>query len=84
MSYNIMKIMKDPNTGKITKVLLLDGLSSILEIKELDQAFKMTEIFNRNSHSGCHYEVRAGGKIYWKELAKLTHKKEGGMKTMTR
>jgi len=66
------------------RVLLLDGLSSILEINELDKALNMALIFNRNSHSGCHYEVRAGGKIYSKELAKLTHKREGGMKTTTR
>ena len=84
MTYNIVKVMKDSKSGLIMRVLLLDGLSSILEINELDKALNMALIFNRNSHSGCHYEVRAGGKIYWKELAKLTHKKEGGMKTMTR
>jgi hypothetical protein len=63
MTYNIMKIMKDPITGKITKVLLLDGLSAILEVKELDQAFKMAEIFNQNTDSGCRYEVRGNGLI---------------------
>ena len=62
MSYNIIKIMTDPRTGKIMKVLLLDGLSSILEIKELDKALKMVEIFNQNSDSGWVYEVRGGGK----------------------
>ena len=34
-----MKIMKDPHTGKTMKFLLLDGLASILEVKELSQAF---------------------------------------------
>ena len=64
MTYNIMKIMKNPITNKVTNVLLLDGLSSILEIKELDQALKMAEIFNQNTDSGWTYEVRGGGKIH--------------------
>ena len=64
MSYNIMKIMKDPHTGKTMKVLLLDGLASILEVKELSQALKMAEIFNQNTDSGWTYEVRGGGKIH--------------------
>jgi hypothetical protein len=64
MTYNIMKIMKNPITNKVTNVLLLDGLSSILEIKELDQALKMAEIFNQNTDSGWRYEVRGGGKIH--------------------
>tara|TARA_R110000796_G_scaffold249453_1_gene377247 strand:- start:775 stop:966 length:192 start_codon:yes stop_codon:yes gene_type:complete len=59
-----MKIMKNPITNKVTNVLLLDGLSSILEIKELDQALKMAEIFNQNTDSGWRYEVRGGGKIH--------------------
>ena len=63
MTYNIIKIMTDPKTGKTIKVLLLDGLSSILEVKELDQALKMAEIFNQNTDSGWKYEVRGGGKI---------------------
>ena len=62
MAYNIMKIMIDPNTGKTIKVLMLDGLSSILEIKGLDQALKMAKIFNQNTDSGWKYEVRGGGK----------------------
>tara|TARA_R110000824_G_scaffold120762_6_gene276434 strand:+ start:1530 stop:1721 length:192 start_codon:yes stop_codon:yes gene_type:complete len=59
-----MKIMKDPHTGKTMKVLLLDGLASILEVKELSQALKMAEIFNQNTDSGWTYEVRGGGKIH--------------------
>ena len=54
--------MIDP-TGKKTCVLMLDGLSSILEIKDLNKALKMTKIFNQNSDSGWTYEVRKGGKI---------------------
>ena len=63
MSYNITKTMIDSRTGKKSCVLMLDGLSSILEIKELDKALKMVEIFNQNSDSGWVYEVRGGGKI---------------------
>ena len=62
MSYNILKTMTD-SSGKIVKVLLLDGLSSILEVKELSQALKMIEIFNQNTDSGWRYEVRRGGKL---------------------
>ena len=62
MSYNILKTMTDPS-GKITKVLLLDGLSEILEVKELDQALKMVNIFNQNTDSGWKYEVRGRGKL---------------------
>tara|TARA_B110000196_G_C20472996_1_gene354507 strand:- start:72 stop:308 length:237 start_codon:yes stop_codon:yes gene_type:complete len=64
MTYNIMKKMKDPKTGQVMMVLLLDGLSSILEIKDLDKALKMALVFNQNSDSGWEYEVRGGGKIY--------------------
>jgi len=63
MSYNIIKTMTDPTTGKITCVLILDGLSSILEIKSLDRALKTAEMFNQNSDSGWIYEVRGGGNI---------------------
>ena len=73
MTYNIMKKMKDPNTGQTIMVLLLDGLSSILEIKDLDKALNMALVFNQNSDSGWEYEVRGGGKIYQEELAELTH-----------
>tara|TARA_R110000765_G_scaffold405952_1_gene502732 strand:- start:38 stop:229 length:192 start_codon:yes stop_codon:yes gene_type:complete len=59
-----MKTMRDPATGKTMNVLLLDGLSAILEIKELSQALKMSEIFNQNTDSGWTYEVRGGGKIH--------------------
>ena len=62
MSYNILKTMTD-SSGKVIKVLLLDGLSSILEVKELSQALKMIEIFNQNTDSGWRYEVRRGGKF---------------------
>jgi len=63
MSYNILKTMTD-SSGKKICILLLDGLSSILEIKELDKALDMIAILNKNSDSGWIYEVRKGGKIY--------------------
>tara|TARA_R110002012_G_C11333918_1_gene577422 strand:- start:77 stop:277 length:201 start_codon:yes stop_codon:yes gene_type:complete len=62
MSYNIVKTMTDP-LGKKTCVLMLDGLSSILEIKKLDEALKIAEMFNQNTDSGWIYEVKTGGKV---------------------
>ncbi len=72
--YNILKKITDPKTGNTMQVLLLDGLSSVLTIKDLDYALEMALVFNQNSHSGCEYSVRGSGKIYDKELATLTHK----------
>ena len=62
MSYNILKTMTGP-LGKKTCVLMLNGLSEILEIKDLSEALKITEMFNRNTDSGWIYEVKTGGKI---------------------
>ena len=72
--YNVMKTMEDKATGKVMKVLLLDGLSSILEIKELSKALEMAYILNTNSDSNWLYSVKGSGKTYDEELAKLTHK----------
>ena len=72
--YNVIKNMTNESTGKVMKVLLLDGLSSVLEIKELDAALNMAMILNHNSSINCYYEVRSSGKTYDKELAVLTHK----------
>ena len=74
--YNVIKQMTDEKTGKVMKVLLLDGLSSVLEINELDKALNMALLLNQNSYSNWHYEVRGSGKIYDHELAVLTHKKK--------
>ena len=54
--------MTNPS-GKKVCVLILDGLSSILEIKELGEALKIAEVFNQNTDSGWIYEVKTGGKI---------------------
>ena len=50
-------------SGKKTCVLMLDGLSEILEIKELGEALKIAKMFNQNTDSGWVYEVKTGGKI---------------------
>ena len=64
MSYNIIKTMKNSTTGEPIVVLLLDGLSEVLEIESLDEALATAKLFNCNSDSGWLYEVRSGGKIY--------------------
>ena len=63
MVYNILKTMVDPKTGKTTHVLLNDGLSQILEFKNLKKALSMAKMLNANSDSGWTYEVRGNGKI---------------------
>lgn len=42
---------------------MLDSLSEILEIDNLDEALTMVKIFNQNTDSGWVYEVKTGGKI---------------------
>ena len=58
MSYNIMKIMKDPNTGKNVNVLLTDGLSQIWTINKLSEVTRIVKMMEENSDSGHKYEVR--------------------------
>jgi len=58
MGYNIMKIMKDPNTGKKMHVLLTDGLSQIWDITTLQEAEKISVMLTENSDSGHVYEIR--------------------------
>ena len=57
MAYNIIKIMEDPK-GNPVHVLLTDGLSEILEIKNEKKAIAMIKMFNANSDSGWKYELR--------------------------
>ena len=57
MGYNIIKIMKGKD-NKPLHVLLTDGISQILEIKNEKQAKKMVKMFNENSDSGWKYELR--------------------------
>ena len=58
MAYNIMKIMKDPKTGKKVNVLLTDGLSQIWSIKKLSEVTRIVHMMEENSDSGHKYEVR--------------------------
>ena len=58
MSYNIMKIMKDPKTGKNVNVLLTDGLSQIWTINKLSEVTRIVKMMEENSDSGHKYEVR--------------------------
>ena len=64
MSYNIIKLMKQTTTGEPVCVLLLNGLSEVLEIENLDEALATAKLFNCNSDSGWIYQVRSSGKIY--------------------
>eukprot|EP01050_Picozoa_sp_SAG11_P001440 SAG11_NODE_62_length_19006_cov_6.513143_11_plen_63_part_00 len=58
MSYNILKEMKNPQTGKQSYVLLTDGLSQIWEIKTETEAKRITTMLNENSDSGWIYKIR--------------------------
>ena len=64
MSYNIIKTMKNSTTGEPIVVLLLDGLSEVLEIESLNEALATAKLFNCNSDSGWIYQVRSSGKVY--------------------
>mgnify|MGYP001159646371 FL=1 len=57
MGYNILKIMTDKD-GKTIHVLLTNGLSEILFIKNQKQAISMVNMFNANTDSGWRYELR--------------------------
>jgi archaellum biogenesis ATPase FlaH len=61
MTYNILKIMTN-DKGKKLNVLMLDGLSSILEIDDKNKAIKFAKMLNENSDSNWAYEVRGCGK----------------------
>ena len=56
--------MKQTTTGTPVCVLLLDGLSEVLEIESLDEALATAKLFNCNSDSGWIYQVRSSGKVY--------------------
>jgi hypothetical protein len=71
MSYNIIKTIKNSTTGEPVCILLLDGLSEVLEIESLDEALATAKLFNCNSDSGWLYQVRSGGKIINNKINKL-------------
>ena len=58
MSYNILKVMINPETDKKIYVLLTDGLSQIWDINSKEEAFRITTMLNENSDSGHEYEIR--------------------------
>ena len=60
MSYNILKKMTS-DKGKTLNVLMLDGLSVILEIEEKSKAIRFAKMLNENSDSNWEYEVRGNG-----------------------
>jgi hypothetical protein len=47
--------------------IIVDGLSEVLEIENLDEALATAKLFNCNSDSGWLYEVRSGGTLYNKK-----------------
>tara|TARA_B100000676_G_C17304659_1_gene448925 strand:+ start:250 stop:471 length:222 start_codon:yes stop_codon:yes gene_type:complete len=73
MSFNIIKIFKNEVTGKKSSVFLLDGLSSILEIKSKEEALKIVEQCNLNSEGGWRYEVRLRGEKIKQEITLETN-----------
>ena len=58
MSYNIVKEMKDPKTGKKSFVLLTDGLSQIWDVEKEKEAQRIATMMTENSDSGWVYKVR--------------------------
>lgn len=54
--YMIKKIMIN-SKGKKTHVLLTDGQSEILEIKQKNIAEKLIKVLNENSDSGWVYDI---------------------------
>jgi hypothetical protein len=58
MSYNIVKEMKDPKTGKKSFVLLTDGLSQIWDVEKEKEAQRIATMMTENSDSGWVYKIR--------------------------
>lgn len=56
--YIIIKHMKNKKTGKTLPVILLNGLSEILEYQKVDEAQKLCDLLNTNSDSGHVYTVK--------------------------
>jgi len=58
MPYNIVKEMLNPITGKLTHVLLTDGLSQIWELEDEKEAINIATLMTQNSDSGWKYKIR--------------------------
>jgi len=58
MSYNIVKEMIDPATGKKSFILLTDGLSQIWDVETEKEAQRIATMMTENSDSGWVYKIR--------------------------
>jgi hypothetical protein len=56
-SYVIIKNVKNSN-GVTIPIILLDGLSEVMEFSDYEEANKMAQLFEINSDSGWKYTVR--------------------------
>lgn len=56
-SYVIIKNVKNTN-GVTVPIILLDGLSEVMEFSDYEEANKMAQLFEINSDSGWKYTVR--------------------------
>lgn len=50
--------MLNPITGKLTHVLLTDGLSQIWELEDEKEAINIATLMTQNSDSGWKYKIR--------------------------
>jgi hypothetical protein len=56
-SYVIIKNVKNTN-GVTVPIILLDGLSEVMEFSDYEEANKIAQLFEINSDSGWKYTVR--------------------------
>ena len=56
-SYIIIKNVKNTN-GVIVPIILLDGLSEVMEFSDYEEANRIAQLFEINSDSGWKYTVR--------------------------
>lgn len=56
-SYVIIKNVKNAN-GVTVPIILLDGLSEVMEFSDYEEANKIAQLFEINSDSGWKYTVR--------------------------
>ncbi len=56
-SYVIIKNIKNTN-GVTVPIILLDGLSEVMEFSDYEEANRIAQLFEINSDSGWKYTVR--------------------------
>jgi hypothetical protein len=56
-SYVIIKNVKNTN-GVTVPIILLDGLSEVMEFSDYEEANRIAQLFEINSDSGWKYTVR--------------------------